>query len=89
MSLDTASFVAFLRMEADLSDEKAKRLRAQADELAQQHGITVEMESSYGTCFGCVIYDSCIYCIVFWRIFDCNVCKIFTCQIRMTVNMNG
>ena len=50
MSLDTASFVAFLRMEADMSDEKAKRLRYQADELAHQHGITIEMESSYGTC---------------------------------------
>mmetsp|Transcript_31570 Transcript_31570/g.52118 ORF Transcript_31570/g.52118 Transcript_31570/m.52118 type:complete len:204 (+) Transcript_31570:73-684(+) len=45
--MESDSFIAFLRMEADLSEEKAKRLRAQADALAQQHGITVEMESSY------------------------------------------
>lgn len=47
--MDTASFVAYLRMEADLSDEKAKRLRLQADALAEQHGITADMESAYGT----------------------------------------
>lgn len=47
-NMDTDSFVSFLRMEADLSEEKAKRLRAQADALAQQHGITGEMESAYG-----------------------------------------
>ena len=47
--MDTVSFVAFLRMEADMSEEKAKRLRSQADALAQQNSITVEMESSYGT----------------------------------------
>jgi hypothetical protein len=46
--MDSDSFVAFLRMEADLSEEKARRLRAQAEALATQHGITVEMESSYG-----------------------------------------
>lgn len=46
--MDSASFVAFLRMEADLSEEKAKRLRAQADLLAQQHGVTGDMEAAYG-----------------------------------------
>jgi hypothetical protein len=46
--MESDSFVAFLRMEADLSEEKARRLRAQADALATQHGITVDMESSYG-----------------------------------------
>lgn len=48
INMDSDSFVAFLRMEADLSEEKARRLRAQADALATQHGITMEMESSYG-----------------------------------------
>lgn len=46
--MDSAAFVAFLRMEADLSEEKAKRLRAQADALAEQHGITGEMEAAFG-----------------------------------------
>mmetsp|Transcript_2773 Transcript_2773/g.4147 ORF Transcript_2773/g.4147 Transcript_2773/m.4147 type:complete len:193 (-) Transcript_2773:395-973(-) len=45
--MDTASFVAYLRMEADMSDEKAKRLRLQADALAEQHGITADMESAF------------------------------------------
>ena len=46
--MDTSTFVAFLRMEADLSEEKARRLRAQADALAEQHGITGEMEAAFG-----------------------------------------
>lgn len=48
--MDSSSFVAFLRMEADLSEEKAKRLRAQADLLAQQNGVTGDMEAAYGEC---------------------------------------
>jgi len=64
--MDTSSFVAFLRMEADMSEEKAKRLRTQADALAQQHGITVEMESSYGK------YGS----FEFWGILESTGCFV-------------
>jgi hypothetical protein len=46
--MDTATFVSFLRMEADLADEKAKRLRQQADALAEQHGVTPDMEAAFG-----------------------------------------
>lgn len=61
MSIDTASFIAFLRMEADLSDEKAKRLRLQADELAEQHGITIDMESSFGTFHVYLCVCACVF----------------------------
>jgi len=43
----TAALVAYLRMEADLADEKAKRLRAQAAALSEQFGVTDEMQSQY------------------------------------------
>ena len=46
--MDTSSFVAFLRLEADMSEEKARRLRAQADALAEQHNVTEEMEAAFG-----------------------------------------
>lgn len=34
----TAALVAYLRCEADIAELKAKRLRQQADALAQEHG---------------------------------------------------
>jgi HMG (high mobility group) box len=43
----THALVAYLRMEADLADEKAKRLRAQADALAERFGVTDDMQSHY------------------------------------------
>ena len=43
----THALVAYLRMEADLADEKAKRLRAQAAALAEQFGVTEDMQSQY------------------------------------------
>lgn len=49
-----------------MSEEKAKRLRTQADALAQQHGITVEMESSYGK------YGS----FEFWGILESTGCFV-------------
>ena len=45
----TKSLVAYLRMEADLADEKAKKLRAQAAELARKFGITDAQQEAYGT----------------------------------------
>lgn len=36
----TSALVSYLRLEASMAEEKAKRLRAQADMLAAQHGIT-------------------------------------------------
>lgn len=47
-SLTTSyALVAYLRMEADLADEKAKRLRAQAAALCARFGVTEEMQSQY------------------------------------------
>jgi hypothetical protein len=43
----TQALVAYLRMEADLADEKAKRLRAQAKALSEQFGVTEVMQSRY------------------------------------------
>lgn len=45
----TSALVAFLRMEADLSDEKAKRLREQAAALAQSFGVSEAIQDAYGT----------------------------------------
>jgi len=49
----TQALVAFLRMEADMADEKARRLRQQADAMAQQFGITEESQLAYGACCCC------------------------------------
>lgn len=43
----THALVAYLRSEADLADEKAKRLRAQAAALAEQFGVTEEIQAQY------------------------------------------
>ena len=43
------SLISFLRMEADLSEERAKRLRKQAATIAEQFGITEESQQAYGT----------------------------------------
>ena len=43
----THALVAYLRMEADLADEKAIRLRAQAEALSHQFGVTEELQSQY------------------------------------------
>lgn len=45
----TESMVSFLRMEANHADDRAKRLRKQAKEIAEQFGITEESQHSYGT----------------------------------------
>ena len=45
----TTALVAFLRMEADLAEQKAKRLRDQASSLAQQFGVTETLQEQYGT----------------------------------------
>jgi len=44
----TAALVGFLRMEADLSEEKARRLRQQAATLAQQFGVSNTAQDAYG-----------------------------------------
>jgi hypothetical protein len=46
----TAALVAFLRMEADIAEEKAKRLRDQATLLAQQFGVSDALQEAYGEC---------------------------------------
>ncbi|MGK3743133.1 MAG: hypothetical protein ACI8RD_002065 [Bacillariaceae sp.] len=43
------SLISFLRIEADLSEERAKRLRKQAATIAEQFGITEESQQAYGT----------------------------------------
>ena len=45
----TESMVSYLRMEADLADDKAKRLRKQAVDIAEQFGITEDSQQIYGT----------------------------------------
>jgi hypothetical protein len=44
----TESMISFLRMEAHLADNKAKRLRKQAAEIAKQFGITEKSQQTYG-----------------------------------------
>jgi hypothetical protein len=44
----TTALVAFLRMEADLAEQKAKRLREQASALAQQFGVSDTLQQQYG-----------------------------------------
>lgn len=44
----TSALVGFLRMEADLSEEKARRLRQQAANLAQQFGVSTTAQEAYG-----------------------------------------
>lgn len=44
----TAALVSYLRMEADLSEEKARRLRQQAASLAQQFGVSSTAQEAYG-----------------------------------------
>ena len=44
----TQALVAFLRMEADLAEEKAKRLRDQAAALAIQFSVTETLQQQYG-----------------------------------------
>jgi hypothetical protein len=44
----TTALVAFLRMEADLAEQKAKRLREQASTLAQQFGVSDTLQQQYG-----------------------------------------
>lgn len=44
----TAALVSYLRMEADLAEEKARRLRAQASILAQQFGVSTSAQEAYG-----------------------------------------
>ncbi|CAB9521728.1 expressed unknown protein [Seminavis robusta] len=43
----THALVAYLRMEADLAEEKSKRLRAQAAALSERFGVTEDMQSQY------------------------------------------
>jgi hypothetical protein len=57
----TESMVSFLRIEAHHADDKAKRLRKQAAEIAEQFGITEESQHIYGTY---VLYCIVLYCIV-------------------------
>ena len=45
----TSALVSFLRMEADLAEEKAKRLRAQATTLAKKFGVSDAIQDAYGT----------------------------------------
>ena len=47
----TQALVAFLRMEADLAEEKAKRLRDQAATLAIQFSVSETLQQQYGTSF--------------------------------------
>lgn len=42
------ALVAYLRMEADLAEQKAKRLRAQADLMGQQFHVSQSLQEAYG-----------------------------------------
>lgn len=44
----TSALVAFLRMEADAAEQKAKRFREQAAALARQYGISEADLVAYG-----------------------------------------
>jgi hypothetical protein len=44
----TDALVSFLRMEADLAEEKARKLRAQATAMALQFGVSEETQGAYG-----------------------------------------
>ena len=43
----TSALVSYLRMEADIADERAKRLRSQAAALSERFGVTAELQSQY------------------------------------------
>ena len=56
----TEAMVTYLRTEADRADDKAKRLRKQAAEIAERFGITEESQQTYGAfvlCFVAVVVD--------------------------------
>ena len=44
----TSALVSYLRLEADLAEEKARRLRQQAAMLAQQFGVSNTAQEAYG-----------------------------------------
>lgn len=46
----TIALVTYLRSEADQAEQKAKSLRAQADQLAAAYSITEDMQQRYGAC---------------------------------------
>ena len=46
----TQALVSYLRMEADLAEEKAKRLRDQAAALAIQFSVSETLQQQYGAC---------------------------------------
>ena len=43
----TSALVSYLRMEADIADERAQRLRSQAEALSERFGVTAELQSQY------------------------------------------
>ena len=45
----TESMISYLRMEANQAEDKAKRLRKQAANIAEQFGITQQSQFAYGT----------------------------------------
>lgn len=44
----TQFLVNYMLMEADLADQKAKRLREQADDLARRFGVSLIAQEVYG-----------------------------------------
>jgi hypothetical protein len=44
----TTALIAFLRMEADAAEQKAKRFREQAAALARQFGVSEAAQLAYG-----------------------------------------
>jgi hypothetical protein len=47
------ALVAYLRMEADLAEQKAKRLRAQAALMGQQFHVSQSLQEAYGKYYRC------------------------------------
>jgi hypothetical protein len=43
-----SALVAFLRHEADVADQNAHRLREQAAQLAEEYGVSDDMQDQYG-----------------------------------------
>jgi hypothetical protein len=54
------ALVTYLMLEADLADERAKRLREQAETLARRFGVSVHVQDEYGEFRNGTYHNLCV-----------------------------
>ncbi len=59
------ALVTYMMLEADLADERAKRLREQAETLARRFGVSVHVQDEYGE-FRNGFTDHNVWVLLFW-----------------------